>query len=129
MENPLSSVQIHLKTSVAHLSNREHPDYRNSIKEAISAVEELCQKITGAKLTLGYALGKIEKKSSIKIPIPMRIAFGKLYGYTNTSEGIRHTLNDIPDLQREDAMFMLVSCSATVIYLTAKADKAGITLM
>jgi hypothetical protein len=84
---------------------------------------------TGAKLTLGDALGKIEKKSSIKIPIPMRVAFEKLYGYTHTSEGICHALTDIPDLQWEDAMFMLVSCSAFVNYLTAKADKAGITLM
>ena len=128
LENPLSSVQTHLKTSVAHLSNREHPDYRNSIKEAISAVEALCQKITGAKVTLGDALGTIEKNSGIKIPIPMRAAFEKLYGYTNTSQGIRHALTDIPDLQWEDAMFMLVSCSAFVNYLTAKADKAGITL-
>lgn len=129
LENPLSSVQIHLKTALAHLSNREHPDYRNSIKEAISAVEALCQKITGARVTLGDALGTIEKKSGIKIPMPMRLAFEKLYGYTNTSEGIRHALTDIPDLRWEDAMFMLVSCSAFVNYLTAKSDNAGITLM
>ena len=59
----------------------------------------------------------------------MRVAFEKLYGHTNTSEGIRHALTDIPDVQWEDAMFILVSCSAIVNYLTAKADKADIILM
>jgi len=32
-------VSTHIKTALAHLSRRQNPDYRNSIKEAISAVE------------------------------------------------------------------------------------------
>lgn len=53
-------------------------------------------------------------------------SFEKLYGYTSDAEGIRHALLDEPNLDFEDAKFMLVSCSAFVNYLKAKAAKAGI---
>ena len=35
---------------------------------------------------------------------------------------------DEPNLDQEDAIFMLVSCSAFTNYLIVKADKAGIEL-
>jgi hypothetical protein len=44
-----------------------------------------------------------------------------LYGYTSDSSGIRHALQDEPNLDFVDAKFMLVACSAFVNYLTDKA--------
>lgn len=56
------SVKSHLKTSLKLLSDLKKPDYRNSIKESISAVEALCKIIIGDnKTTLGQALKVIEK--------------------------------------------------------------------
>ena len=50
-------VRTHLETALRHLSDRIHPDYRNSIKESISAVDSLAKIITGdQKATLGKAL-------------------------------------------------------------------------
>src|SRR5437762_964620 len=44
----------HLARAVELLSDRHSPDYRNSVKEAVSAIEALCQKVTGEpKGTLG----------------------------------------------------------------------------
>ena len=106
------------------------PIIRNSIKESISAVESICKMITNDSAdTLGKALNKIEKDGGIKIHPSMNAAFRKLYGYTSDSGGIRHALTDEktpPDF--EDAMFMLVSCSAFVNYVVSKANKAKITL-
>jgi hypothetical protein len=45
----------------------------------------------------------------------------KLYGWTSDAEGIRHALMDEPSLSFAEAKYMLVSCSAFVNYLTAKA--------
>lgn len=43
------------------MSDRQKPNYRNSIKESISAVESICKIITqDEKATLGKALKKIE---------------------------------------------------------------------
>lgn len=113
-------VVTHLKTSLDALSNRENPDYRNSIKESISAVEALCVIMTGDKnATLGKALSLLEKR--FKIHGALKSAFSALYGYTSDSGGIRHSLlEDDITVTMEDAKFMLVSCSAFVNYLKSK---------
>jgi len=125
----LKGVHAHLKRALELLSDRKAPDYRNSIKESISAVESICKLITGEdKATLGKALGKIEKEGKIKIHPALKKAFENLYGYTSDAEGIRHGLLDESNLDFEDAKFMLVSCSAFVNFLIGKASKFGIKL-
>lgn len=113
-------VEIHLSTSLEYLSNRENPDYRNSIKESISAVESLCTILTNdKKATLGKALKVIESK--YKIHTALKSAFSSLYGYTSDSGGIRHSLlEDDIEVTMEDAKFMLITCSAFINYLKTK---------
>lgn len=126
-EDPLKPVVIHIKTALDFLSDRKLPNYRNSVKESISAVEAICNLITGnSKATLGDALKVITEK--IEIHRALQQSFIKLYGYTSDAEGIRHALLSEPDLDFEDAKFMLVSCSAFINYLKLKASKAGIEL-
>lgn len=114
------TVEVHLRTALGFLSNRDKPDYRNSIKESISAVESMCVKITGDKnATLGAALKQIEER--FQIHGALKKAFSALYGYTSDSGGIRHSLlEDDIEVTMEDAKFMLVACSAFVNYLKIK---------
>jgi hypothetical protein len=116
-------VNIHLKTAIEYFSNRENPDYRNSVKESISAVESLCKIIVGKdNTTLAPALKIIEEK--YKIHGALRSAFTALYGYTSGAGGIRHSLlEDDIIVTMEDAKFMLVSCSAFINYLKVKIEK------
>lgn len=112
-------VKKHLKRSLELLSDKKNPDYRNSIKESISAVESYCALITkDNKSTLGQALKIIEAKT--KIHPALKKAFSNLYGYTSEAEGIRHALLEEDDLNQADAKFMLISCSAFVNYLIQK---------
>ena len=118
----------HLDRAVELLSDRSAPDYRNSIKESISAVEAMCKLITGnPKATLGDALRQLENTLGTLHPA-LRNAFSNLYGYTSDAEGIRHGMLGESDLDIEDAKFMLIACSAFINYLVAKADKAGLQL-
>jgi hypothetical protein len=127
LPDSLKPVREHLGQSLALLSNRKTPDYRNSIKESISAVESLSKIISNQnKATLGPALNAVEKKT--KLHAVLKEAFQKLYGYTSDAQGIRHALMDEPSLDVEDAKFMLISCSAFVNYLVVKAQKAGIAI-
>ena len=123
--SPLKPVNNHLKRALDLLADRKSPDYRNSIKESISAVESICNLIAkNSKVTLGQALKEIEGK--VKLHPALKKAFESLYGYTSDAEGIRHALLDEPNLDFEDAKFMLVSCSAFINYLMTKSSKAGI---
>ena len=122
---PYKTVNTHLHRALKLLSDRQSPDYRNSIKESISAVESIAKIITeDDKATLGDALKKIDKK--IKIHKVLIESFLKIYGYTNDADGIRHGLMEDSNLDFEDAKFMLVSCSAFVNYLIVKIEKAKI---
>jgi hypothetical protein len=121
----LEPVFIHLKSALDKFSDRQSPDYRNSIKESISAVEAFCNIITGKeKATLGEALKKFNGK--ISLHPALQDAFSKLYGYTSNADGIRHALLEETKLDSEDAKFMLVACSAFINYLKVKASKANI---
>lgn len=111
------NASIHLKTALQHLSNKQKPDYRNSIKESISAVEVILRTITGES-TLGKALNKVQAK--IYLPTALKDCIGKLYDFTNGKEGIRHARMEETELKLEDAKLMLVSCSAFVNYLKSK---------
>ncbi|MBM4056329.1 MAG: hypothetical protein FJ264_16990 [Planctomycetes bacterium] len=123
----LKTVFLHLKSALNLFADRKFPDYRNSIKESISALEAICNLIAkDTKATLGQALKEIEKKMTLHPAL--RKAFDSLYGYTSNAEGIRHALLDEPTLDFEDAKFMLVSCSGFINYLLAKSLKAGIKL-
>lgn len=112
----------HIKTAIAFLSDRNSPNYRNSIKESISAVEAVCREITG-ETTLGKALKEIEKMKNIEINKLFLSGLEKFYCYTNSKDtGIRHSLmDDTKEIKFEDAKFMLVICSAFVNYITDKA--------
>jgi len=120
-------VALHIKDAVKLLSDRESPNYRNSIKESISAVEAMSILITGKdKAKLGQALKRITEK--VNLHPALQQSFAKLYGYTSDADGIRHALLEVPDLDIEDATFMLVSCSAFINYLKIKSSKAGVNL-
>ena len=109
-------VRAHLRHALELLSDRTKPDYRNSMKESILAVEALAKVVTGdAKNTLGQLLDSL--KESHGLHPALCGVFEKLYGYTSDAGGIRHALMDEDDLTFEDAKFMLVACSAFVNFV------------
>lgn len=122
IDNEYKPVYEHLSKANKLLADRENHDYENSIKESISAVEAICEILTGIKgreATLGKMLKKIED-NGIEIHAGLKSAFNTLYGYTSDANGIRHA-GDIGGKSStfEEAKFMLVSCSAFINYLTA----------
>lgn len=131
---PYDEVRGHLKKANTLLADRNNPDYENSIKESICAVEAICEIILNAKgkdATLGAMLKQLER-NGVQIHSALKEAFNKLYGYTNDANGIRHA-GDIggPASTFEEAKFMLVSCCAFVNYLIsiqAKITKDKATL-
>ena len=123
IDSKYEEVNQHISKSLGFLSDRQSPDYANSIKESISAVERMCSIIIGKPTTLGDALKKLED-SGVTIHPALKGAFSKLYGYTSDASGIRHA-GELggADSTFEEAKFMLVSCCAFVNYLTGLMAK------
>lgn len=126
-QTPYNSINVHLKKATELFSRRPLPDYENSIKESISAVEAVCSIITGLSgknATLGKTIKKL-KDYGVHIHPSMENAFSSMYGYTSDEDGIRHGGIDFKWAPAEDAKYMLVSCSAFVNYLIEKWSKAA----
>ena len=125
IQSPYDSVRIHISKALELYADRKNPDFENSIKESISAVEAMCCTITGLYgkgATLNVALKKM-KEHDIHIHKALENAFISLYGYTSDETGIRHGGIDFTNAPSEDAKYMLVSCSAFVNYLMEKWNK------
>ena len=122
MNLPYDSVQTHISKALSLYADRKNPDYENSIKESISALEAMCCIITGmtgAQATLGAAIKRL-KDNGVHIHSALEKAFSALYGYTSDENGIRHGGIDFKNAPAEDAKYMLISCSAFVNYLMEK---------
>jgi hypothetical protein len=113
-------VQEHLRRSLELLSDRKAPDYRNAVKEAISAVEALCRRVSGKpKSTLHDCIAKTEVRRLMHPAL--KEAMTKLYAFTGDSGGIRHALSDTdaPPTYAE-ALFLLVTSSAFIDYINTR---------
>ncbi|MDZ7787035.1 MAG: hypothetical protein U5K73_02525 [Halofilum sp. (in: g-proteobacteria)] len=118
--SPFSGAKAHIKQAIEHLSNRTNPDYRNSIKESISAVESACQEITGdSTATLGEALKVLERSGQLHEAL--RSAFS---AFCNTvTRRIRHAMLEESNITQADAKYFLVTCASFVNYLAEKRSK------
>jgi hypothetical protein len=110
----------HIRAGIALYSDRKKPDYRNSVKEAISAVEAAAQAVSGNnKASLDDAIKAIDKAHGMHSAF--KAAIGKFYGFTSDSGGIRHCLTESTvEVDEIDARYMLISCSAFVNFLAMR---------
>jgi hypothetical protein len=109
-------VAEHINTALALLGKKPDPDYRNSIKDSISAVEGTVKLLAGEKSGgIDAALKILDRKTPLHPAF--KSALSKLYGYTSDEDGIRHPILDESqaDATFAEAKFMLVACSAFAI--------------
>lgn len=126
-QTPFEGARIQLQKALGFLSNREHPDYKNCVKESISAVESVCETIVGSDngATLGKAVKHLEEHG-LKIHSSLREGISKLYGYACDQGGVRHGEGEVEStVTFEEAKLMMVTCSAIVNYLVSEYGKYG----
>ena len=120
----MDGAAAHLRDAAEHVNARQYAD---AISDSIHAVESVARIIDPqSNNTLGPALDSLEKAGVLRHPA-LKQAFDKLYGYTNTEQGIRHALLDksAADVGLDEAIFMFGACASFAAYLTEKHRKAG----
>jgi hypothetical protein len=120
-------VAAHLQRALELYASRDNPDYRNSIKESVSAVESIAKVMANSpSATLADALKTLDKQGQLHPAL--REGFIKLYGYTSDEGGIRHAMLDEPSLTANDARFFLLSCTSFVNYLKGRLEAAPLSI-
>jgi len=122
IKDKYQAAKEHINKALNLMADKKNPDYKNSIKESISAVESVCKVITGKHdVSLSVAIKEIESNS--KLNKVLKDGFIKIYGYTSNEKGVRHAaIDDSDTVTYSDAKFMLVACSAFVNYLIMKNE-------
>jgi hypothetical protein len=124
---PSSGANIHLKNALDKLSDKKNPDYGNSIKESISALESVIRLLTGES-TLGKGLSALSSKG-IEIDPLIKSGMEKFYGFTNNKgSGIRHAIvEDYQSPDFDDAKLMIVLCSSFINFLMSKSKALAVS--
>jgi len=120
-----SPARQHIEKAIRLFANRDNPQYANSIKESISAVESAARDLSGKQSpTLGDALDLIAKLPTTVVHPALLKGWKAIYGFTSDSSGIRHAdqQGSVPATQ-ELAQYFLVACSAMVNLLTTLQSK------
>jgi hypothetical protein len=121
VDDRYEKVKIHLQKALELYAKRSQPDYKNSIKESISAIEALARIVTNNP---SATLGDLTKELSIHPAF--RDGLNKIYGWTSDEGGIRHSQKDYKDYLEsgeDEARFMLVLAHAFVNYIIKKYEK------
>lgn len=119
-----SLARQHIEKAVRLFADRDNPQYANSIKESISAVEAAARDASGKQsAVLGAALDEIAKQAASVHPALLK-GWKGIYGFTSDSGGIRHAdiAGSVPATP-ELAQYFLVTCSAMVNLLTTLQSK------
>lgn len=117
MQVPFDETKKCIENALRRFSDRKNPDYKNSIKESISAVESIAQEITGKKDSLKAMT------QSLKLHPDLANGLNTLYDWTS-DDGPRHGTSRKPlSVNQDTARYMLVTCSAFVNYIAAQNPK------
>lgn len=91
--------------------------FRGSVTESISGVESVLKALSGeANAPFGTALNIVAKEG--KLHPALKLGLEKIYGWTNSPNGMRHSLSDesVP-VGEAEARFMLSACLAFAAWL------------
>lgn len=122
IDSPIDLVRTQLRRALELLADREQRDYRNSVKESISAVESLAGRIVSEKDSLGPLIKRLQE--TVNLHPAFAKGLSNLYGYTSDAKGIRHALMESEAVTFDEAKFFLVICSAFVNFIVASVPPA-----
>lgn len=121
---PYQCANKHIQKACKLLSDRQNPDYANSVKESISAIEGLLRELFSmTSESLGDILKKKEKE--LGLDTNLHKAIEKIYAYRGNASAVGHSIKpgsqpSQPD--RADANFLLVMCSAFINFIIEKQN-------
>ena len=91
LSDPFHGASQHITQAVALLSDRSMSDFRNAIKESISAVESAVQAAAGdPKVDIEKGLQKLGLHHQLKQ------AWSNMYNWTSDEDGVRHGIKGAP---------------------------------
>lgn len=122
----LDSARKHYAKALAYFEHPSKPDFENSVKEAVCAVEAAARHLfpqTKAK-TLGKVINRIKGTEEGQLPKPLADTITGLYAYRNAGDGVSHGGADGGKATRHIAEYALSIAASQIILLHEVASVA-----
>ena len=118
-DNRLANARRHFNKAHKFFSNRERPDFENTVKEAVCALESATEALSGVKVSQDFAkeVSKLSGTQPGSIPPPIAQAMTKIYAYRGAGQGVAHGTNEGPTVTRLEAELVLSTVAAFITYL------------
>lgn len=120
---PFRKINESISKAISFISVNGKHDYKNAIKESVSAVEQLMNILLNTNgLTLPNSLEQYSHK--ITIDEHLKTSIREMYKYASDTDGIRHGNNkESNEVTYDEAKFILVVCSGIINYFLTTKDK------
>lgn len=110
-------VHEHLKKALEFYSNRQKPDYANSVREAVTALESLVKLMAKTDMV---DMGKVKQLLNLENDPKLASSIVSLWGYASEKPGVRHAATDNQKPPTASEALLVLSTSASLIsYLIA----------
>lgn len=110
--------RIHIRKALDLFSQKPIPDFENTVKEAVTALESLAKEVTGEEN------GKIRvllKRDELSLHPALQKAISSFYGWACDEDGVRHGAGRPPEVTYAEAKFSLVISSGIINLIREQA--------
>ncbi|MDP2283682.1 MAG: hypothetical protein Q8L06_06045, partial [Pseudohongiella sp.] len=120
----LATARTHYQKALQFFRSPSHPDYANSVKESVCAVEAAGRELfpNSKAKTLGELAAWFQKTTEVSMPKSLAKIIGDVYGYRNGGDGVAHGGASGGQPTAEVAEFILSVCASQIIYLVDLAN-------
>lgn len=115
----LLGARRHYEKALQFFRHPSKPDYENSVKEAVCAVEAAAKSLfpIAKSSTLGDFIKWLSNTSDIEVPKALMQTLSGIYGFRNGGDGIAHGGANGGRATVEVAEYILAVCASQIIYL------------
>lgn len=124
-DNRLQNARIHYSKALGFFRDRKQPDYTNTVKEAVCAIESAGKSLfpQAKAATLGnLAKWFQQKNNNIPMPPTLAKAIDNIYVLRNSGEGVAHGSTNGDEITAAIAEYILSLSASTIIYLVDLAN-------
>lgn len=114
LDDELTPVRLQWLKARNFISNAQ-PDFENSLKESISAVESTLKILLGQPSS---TMGKLLKEARLDADVERLIS--QAYGYTSNRDFVRHGGTKASTLTKAEADFFLEFAASSIVYISSK---------
>lgn len=113
----LNKSRLHYMKAIQYFNKIKEPDYENTIKESICALEASLITLFSPEISKNFdlAIRKLSGNDISKIPAPIIESIIKLYGYRNSGSGVAHATDKGLKVTAKEAELII---SLTADYIT-----------